>query len=54
VLVWLIVRASLHSDGMGITSVAIYGASLVLLYAISTSYHSVRGRASGCCASWTT
>lgn len=43
--VWLIVRASLHSDGMGITSVAIYGASLVLLYAISTSYHSVRGRA---------
>ena len=43
--VWLIVRASLHSDGMGITSVAIYGASLVLLYAISTCYHSVRGRA---------
>ena len=43
--VWLIVRASLHSDGIGITSVSVYGATLVLLYAISTSYHSVRGRA---------
>ena len=43
--VWLIVRASMASDAMGITSVAIYGGALVLLYAISTSYHSVRGRA---------
>lgn len=43
--VWLVVYASLHSDGMGVTSVVIYSATLVLLYAISTSYHSVRGRA---------
>ena len=43
--IWLIVQASMRSDGMGIASVAIYGATLVLLYAISTSYHSVRGRA---------
>jgi hemolysin III len=43
--VWLLVYASLHSDGMGITSVAVYGSTLVLLYAVSTGYHSVRGRA---------
>lgn len=43
--VWLVVHASLYGDGTAITSVAIYGATLVLLYAISTSYHSVRGRA---------
>jgi len=43
--IWLLVRASLHSDGMGITSIAIYGVALVLLYGISTGYHSVRGRA---------
>lgn len=43
--IWLLVRASQHSDGLGIASVSIYSATLVLLYGISTGYHSVRGRA---------
>ena len=42
---WLIVTTSLRADAQAITSVSIYGAALVLLYAISTIYHSVRGRA---------
>lgn len=42
---WLIVSASLRADAQAITSVSIYGAALVLLYTISTVYHSVRGRA---------
>lgn len=42
---WLIVTTSLRADAQAITSVCIYGAALVLLYAISTVYHSVRGRA---------
>lgn len=43
--VWLIVTASLRADARAITSVAIYSAALVLLYATSTAYHSVRGQA---------
>ena len=42
---WLIVTTSLRADAQAITSVSIYGAALVLLYAVSTVYHSVRGRA---------
>lgn len=42
---WLIVTTSLRADAQAITSVSIYGAAMVLLYAISTVYHSVRGRA---------
>ena len=42
---WLIVTTSLRADAQAITSVSIYGAALVLLYAISTVYHSLRGRA---------
>ena len=42
---WLIVTTSLRADAQAITSVSIYGTALVLLYAISTVYHSVRGRA---------
>ena len=42
---WLIVYASLYTDAQAITSVCIYGAAMVLLYAVSTLYHSVRGRA---------
>lgn len=42
---WLIITTSLRADAQAITSVSIYGAALVLLYAISTIYHSVRGRA---------
>lgn len=42
---WLIVSASLRADAQAITSVSIYGAAMVLLYATSTLYHSVRGKA---------
>ena len=43
--VWLITTASLQADARTITGVSIYGATMVLLYAISTLYHSVQGRA---------
>lgn len=43
--VWLVVVTSLRADAQAITSVSIYGAAMVLLYATSTIYHSVRGRA---------
>ncbi len=42
--VWLIVLAAASGDGRKLFSVAIYGATLVILYSISTIYHSVRGR----------
>ena len=41
----LIVLASLKGDPWRITAFAVYGASLVFLYAASTLYHSTRGRA---------
>lgn len=41
----LLVMASLQADPWKIASVAIYGVTLVLLYSISTLYHSARGRA---------
>jgi hemolysin III len=43
--VWLLVLASLDGEPRKIISVAIYGITLVLLYSISTLYHSVQGRA---------
>lgn len=43
--IWLLVVASLDGDPWKIVSVAIYGLALVLLYSISTLYHSLRGRA---------
>ncbi|MFV0455552.1 MAG: PAQR family membrane homeostasis protein TrhA [Pseudomonas sp.] len=43
--VWLLVMAALSGDLVKIVSVAIYGFTLVLLYSISTLYHSLRGRA---------
>ena len=43
--VWLLVLASLEGDLRKIISVAIYGLTLVLLYSISTLYHSLQGRA---------
>lgn len=43
--VWLLVLASLDGEPRKIISVAIYGVTLVLLYSISTLYHSVQGRA---------
>lgn len=42
---WMLVLASLDGDVYKIVSVAIYGLTLVLLYSISTLYHSVQGRA---------
>lgn len=41
----LLVQALWEGEPLKIGSVAVYGASLVLLYVISTVYHSVRGRA---------
>lgn len=43
--VWLLVLASFTGDAWKVVSVAIYGLTLVLLYSISTVYHSVRGPA---------
>ncbi len=42
--IWLLVMASLDGSPQKIISVAIYGVTLVLLYSVSTLYHSVRGR----------
>jgi len=44
-LVVLVVFASLQGDLWKIVSFSVYGASLFLLYTISTLYHSLRGRA---------
>lgn len=41
----LIILATLGGDGWKIVSVSIYGATLVLLYSLSTLYHSMRGHA---------
>ncbi len=45
--VWLLVLASLEGELLKIISVAIYGLTLVLLYSISTLYHSLQGAAKG-------
>ena len=44
-MVVLVVQASLQGDPWKIVSFSIYGASLFLLYTLSTLYHSLRGRA---------
>lgn len=41
----LIVLAALGGDVWKIVSVSVYGTTLVLLYSLSTLYHSLRGRA---------
>ncbi len=41
--IWLL--ASAHGEPLKMISVGVYGTSLVMLYSISTLYHSVRGRA---------
>jgi len=41
----LIVLAALGGDPWKVVSVSIYGVTLVLLYSLSTLYHSLRGRA---------
>lgn len=44
---WLLFQANASGDIWKIVSVAIYGVTLVLLYSISTLYHSLRGPAKG-------
>ena len=44
-LVVMVVRAADSGDAYRIVGASLFGAALVLLYAISTLYHSVRGRA---------
>jgi hemolysin III len=43
--IWLLVLAALDGELAKIVSAAIYGLSMILLYSISTLYHSLRGRA---------
>lgn len=45
--IWLVVLASLDGDPWKIVGVAIYSFTLLVLYSVSTVYHSVRGRAKG-------
>ncbi|ROL68117.1 hemolysin III [Pseudomonas protegens] len=45
--IWLVVLASLDGSPWKIVSVAIYSFTLLVLYSVSTVYHSVRGRAKG-------
>ncbi|MBD8623986.1 PAQR family membrane homeostasis protein TrhA [Pseudomonas sp. CFBP 13727] len=42
--VWLLLVAAFQGDSWKIVSVCIYGSTLILLYSVSTIYHSVRGR----------
>lgn len=41
-LVLCTIRAALHHNGYGVVSAAIYGASLIALYTISSVYHGLR------------
>ncbi|MGY4531728.1 hemolysin III [Pseudomonas sp. TE3786] len=41
--VWLLVLASFSGDAWKIVGVSVYGLTLVLLYSISTVYHSISG-----------
>ena len=43
--VWLLILAGHDGAPRKVVAVAIYGVTLVLLYSISTVYHSVRGQA---------
>ncbi|BCT35996.1 PAQR family membrane homeostasis protein TrhA [Pseudomonas protegens] len=45
--IWLVLLASLDGDPWKIVGVAIYSFTLLVLYSVSTVYHSVRGRAKG-------
>ncbi|MDO7902682.1 hemolysin III family protein [Pseudomonas sp. K1(2024)] len=42
--IWLVIIAGLQGDPWKIVSFSIYGFTLLLLYSISTLYHSTRGR----------
>lgn len=43
-LVWLVVLATARHDPFRVVGCAVFGASLILLYAASTTYHTVWGR----------
>ena len=43
--IWLLLAATLEGSPRKVVSMAIYGLSLMLLYSISTLYHSLRGPA---------
>ena len=43
--IWLLVLAVTSGDAWKVFSIAVYGTTLVVLYSISTVYHSIRGRA---------
>lgn len=43
-LVWLVVKAALVGNGWHVTSFAIFGASMVILYTASTIYHALAHR----------
>ena len=43
-LVLCIVRAAIHGNAWGVVSSCIYGASLVMLYCMSTLYHAITNR----------
>jgi hemolysin III len=42
-LVLLLVTASLHGDAWGVSSSAVFGATPIVLYSVSTLYHSLPG-----------
>ncbi|MGC7532694.1 hemolysin III family protein, partial [Pandoraea pneumonica] len=43
----LVTSSALHHDAWKVVSSVVYGTTLVLLYTISTLYHSLRGPAKG-------
>ena len=43
-LVLCVVRAAVHGNAWGVVSGSIYGASLVMLYCMSTLYHAITNR----------
>ena len=43
-LVLLVVAGALHGDAWQVVSFSIYGASLILLYAVSTLFHAIRSQ----------
>ena len=54
-LTLLVVAAATGGDATRVVSVSVYGATLVLMYVFSTSYHLVARRGpSTCCGCWTT
>lgn len=49
----LVTSSALHHDAWKVVSSVVYGTTLVLLYTISTLYHSLRGPAKASSNGWT-